>query len=310
MPPTLPHPRSADGAVDLDRSDACYDTSTRIVIKIVDTCPCQGNEASGAWRLCLRLLFDECSAHMGDLETTEHMHAGTARSQPPLPPQLRNKRALQKWCCGDAGLVHFDLSDGAFRKLAPQVGWGWLAVDALAGQAEQRAVQRIKVSPSYFPASSPSLLHSLPTPAPTARARASSVLPGALCPARPPPPTAPSPPRRRLHWTRLWVGGWCLLGRLMCGVSSVGCCGSGKGGRVASRGRCCAAAATQWHAACSTRACFKQTDCASSCASLHPPIAAAGGSPKVFTAGELGVGWKKVVSGCGEASSIAPVHSF
>lgn len=153
MPPTLPHPRSADGAVDLDRSDACYDTSTRIVIKIVDTCPCQGNEASGAWRLCLRLLFDECSAHMGDLETTEHMHAGTARSQPRLPPQLRNKRALQKWCCGDAGLVHFDLSDGAFRKLAPQVGWGWLAVDALAGQAGQRAVQRIKVSPSYFPAS-------------------------------------------------------------------------------------------------------------------------------------------------------------
>ncbi|PRW57356.1 sorting nexin 2B [Chlorella sorokiniana] len=80
--------RSADGSVDLDRSDACYDTSKRIIIKIVDTCPCQGNEASGAggW----------------------------------------------KWCCGDAGLVHFDLSDGAFRRLAPQgkgiVGLAWRPV--------------------------------------------------------------------------------------------------------------------------------------------------------------------------------------
>ncbi|GAB4824145.1 hypothetical protein N2152v2_011191 [Parachlorella kessleri] len=35
---------SADGSVNLDRQDACYDTSKSIVIKIVDTCPCHGNE--------------------------------------------------------------------------------------------------------------------------------------------------------------------------------------------------------------------------------------------------------------------------
>ncbi len=38
--------------------------------------------------------------------------------QPLFSPNIAR---LQKWCCGDAGLVHFDLSDGAFRKLAPQV---------------------------------------------------------------------------------------------------------------------------------------------------------------------------------------------
>ena len=35
---------SADGSVNLDRSDACLDTTTSIIIKIVDTCPCNGNE--------------------------------------------------------------------------------------------------------------------------------------------------------------------------------------------------------------------------------------------------------------------------
>ncbi|KAI3438388.1 hypothetical protein D9Q98_000820 [Chlorella vulgaris] len=36
--------RSADGSVNLDRSNACYDTVSRIVVKVVDTCPCVGNE--------------------------------------------------------------------------------------------------------------------------------------------------------------------------------------------------------------------------------------------------------------------------
>ena len=35
---------SADGSVNLDRSNACYDTVSRIVVKVVDTCPCVGNE--------------------------------------------------------------------------------------------------------------------------------------------------------------------------------------------------------------------------------------------------------------------------
>lgn len=35
---------AADGSVDLDRYDACYNTNETIVIKIVDTCPCVGNE--------------------------------------------------------------------------------------------------------------------------------------------------------------------------------------------------------------------------------------------------------------------------
>lgn len=35
---------SADGVVNLPRYDACYNTSKSIVVKIVDTCPCNGNE--------------------------------------------------------------------------------------------------------------------------------------------------------------------------------------------------------------------------------------------------------------------------
>lgn len=35
---------SADGSVNLNRYDACFDTSKSVVIKIVDTCPCHGNE--------------------------------------------------------------------------------------------------------------------------------------------------------------------------------------------------------------------------------------------------------------------------
>ncbi|KAL4422664.1 hypothetical protein ABPG75_008861 [Micractinium tetrahymenae] len=35
---------AADGSESWDRHDACYDTSKTIVIKIVDTCPCKGNE--------------------------------------------------------------------------------------------------------------------------------------------------------------------------------------------------------------------------------------------------------------------------
>ena len=35
---------SAEGSVRLDRMDACYPGGKPIVIKIVDTCPCNGNE--------------------------------------------------------------------------------------------------------------------------------------------------------------------------------------------------------------------------------------------------------------------------
>lgn len=35
---------SADGSVNLNRTDACYDQNKTIIIKIVDTCPCHGNE--------------------------------------------------------------------------------------------------------------------------------------------------------------------------------------------------------------------------------------------------------------------------
>ncbi|KAL4859717.1 5'-3' exoribonuclease 2 [Chlorella vulgaris] len=45
MPDASPQfPGSADGSVNLDRSNACYDTVSRIVVKVVDTCPCVGNE--------------------------------------------------------------------------------------------------------------------------------------------------------------------------------------------------------------------------------------------------------------------------
>lgn len=35
---------SADGSVNLPRQDACYNESNSIVVKVVDTCPCSGNE--------------------------------------------------------------------------------------------------------------------------------------------------------------------------------------------------------------------------------------------------------------------------
>jgi hypothetical protein len=35
---------SADGSVNLNRMNACYDTNKTIVIKITDTCPCDGNQ--------------------------------------------------------------------------------------------------------------------------------------------------------------------------------------------------------------------------------------------------------------------------
>ena len=35
---------SASGNVNLDRSDACLDPNKSIIIQIVDTCPCNGNE--------------------------------------------------------------------------------------------------------------------------------------------------------------------------------------------------------------------------------------------------------------------------
>jgi Lytic transglycolase len=35
---------SGDGTVNVDRSTACKDENKSIIIKIVDTCPCNGNE--------------------------------------------------------------------------------------------------------------------------------------------------------------------------------------------------------------------------------------------------------------------------
>lgn len=35
---------SGDGSVNVDRSTACIDENKSIIIKIVDTCPCNGNE--------------------------------------------------------------------------------------------------------------------------------------------------------------------------------------------------------------------------------------------------------------------------
>lgn len=122
-------PRSADGSVDLDRRNACYDTSKRIVIKIVDTCPCQGNEV-GALPCSMRTN----QSLQGHVQKGRHaLHAAMRAWGPSLPLSacLTDPGRPQKWCCGDAGLVHFDLSDGAFRKLAPQVGMkGGTARDA------------------------------------------------------------------------------------------------------------------------------------------------------------------------------------
>ena len=126
-PPPPPHPttttttvlpRSADGSVDLDRRDACYDTSKRIVIKIVDTCPCQGNEV-GALPCSLRTFVCRAMLRRRSMQCMlACLHALSHRLFLHAPP---GPAPPQKWCCGDAGLVHFDLSDGAFRKLAPQV---------------------------------------------------------------------------------------------------------------------------------------------------------------------------------------------
>ena len=108
-------PCSADGAVDLDRSDACYDTTTRVVVKIVDTCPCKGNEVRRSWQ--------RCGTGRRDGTASRPAYAQTSHLAPHTPPC---SQPPQKWCCGDAGLVHFDLSDGAFSRLAPQVRC-WLA---------------------------------------------------------------------------------------------------------------------------------------------------------------------------------------
>jgi len=35
---------SGDGSVNTDRSNACFDENKSVIIKIVDTCPCNGNE--------------------------------------------------------------------------------------------------------------------------------------------------------------------------------------------------------------------------------------------------------------------------
>ncbi|EFN57617.1 hypothetical protein CHLNCDRAFT_142704 [Chlorella variabilis] len=89
----------ADGSVDLNRMDACYDTTTTITIQILDTCPCKGNE---------------------------------------------------KWCCGDANLQHFDLSAGAFSRLAPQgkgiIGLAWKPVpcEAINGTASLQDWQALQ----------------------------------------------------------------------------------------------------------------------------------------------------------------------
>lgn len=48
-------------------------------------------------------------------------HTAHTRSLPPPHQPPMRTCPPQKWCCGDAGLVHFDLSDGAFKRLAPQV---------------------------------------------------------------------------------------------------------------------------------------------------------------------------------------------
>lgn len=129
------HACSADGSVDLNRMDACYDTTTTITIQILDTCPCKGNE---------------------------------------------------KWCCGDANLQHFDLSAGAFSRLAPQVGL-WVA------------------SSCSWRCTGP--LRNTGRCCCCCRARASSAWPGNPCPAR--PSTAPPPSRIGRRCSRPQVGcGW------------------------------------------------------------------------------------------------------
>jgi hypothetical protein len=114
--------RSADGSVDLDRSDACHDTTTRIHVKVVDTCPCVGNEK---WCVGGKMTLEGGPAHAFRL-------GPSPLPSPPTPPPLTPGR-----CCGDSGLQHFDLSAGAFARLAPQgkgiIGLAWRPVPCEAG---------------------------------------------------------------------------------------------------------------------------------------------------------------------------------
>ena len=115
------HVVSADGSVDLDRSDACYDSRESILVKVVDTCPCVGNEVSLEGR----------RSTAPRSQTLVQLPAAPHRASTPTSFEKKKTVSLllQKWCCGDhGGLQHFDLADGAFRRLAPQ-GLGIIGLD-------------------------------------------------------------------------------------------------------------------------------------------------------------------------------------
>lgn len=123
--------RSADGSVDLDRRDACHDTTTRIFVKVVDTCPCVGNE-----KWCVDAGMVAAWA-MGGFTTAVRAGVGSGCHPPPSSPHR---------CCGDSGLQHFDLSAGAFSRLAPQgkgiIGLAWRPVPCEAGLANGTATSQ------------------------------------------------------------------------------------------------------------------------------------------------------------------------
>ena len=80
-PPCLPC--SADGSVDLDRSDACYDTTTRVVVKIVDTCPCKGNEVHRGWQHWRTGRWDGAASQPAHAKTSLTKHCVPHRAPTP-----------------------------------------------------------------------------------------------------------------------------------------------------------------------------------------------------------------------------------